>query len=524
MADESKLRSIELFAGCGGMSLGFHSENYELVFANELSPMAAETFAFNLLNEDLREKGQKQEKSENVLWLSSQYKDTSILNRLNEQPLIAKKGENSDLNESTDLNHKLIVGNIIELNAFLHQHRTLIPKNIDVVSGGPPCQSFSMSGLRKKDDPKNQLPFAFAEFVELVQPKFVVLENVTGILRPFTAEDGQKYHAWIEISRYFVEKGYVPICLHINAKYVGVPQSRPRFLMIGIREDIAVKIQRYLSNTERATDKQMINDAIYFFHHSSTLPMLYDIHHQQDQYLFDRGVLSHFQNHKTKTVKDALDDLINQKSDLSYQQYLDSIFKKYAKPQQNLIANQETSNCGEQTMMRFKLYQIINKYENKDRSLIKLFLNDEEVNLTDTLLASLLKEEFLVQSKLSKFSNVEELKAYLTKLKTKKRSQVALNPNQPSPTIQSNADDLIHYEALRPITVREMARIQSFPDGFIFKSKRTTGGDRRKFEVPQQTQVGNAVPPLLAKQIAKMIADLNHLSLDQNQKERECLL
>ena len=65
MADESKLRSIELFAGCGGMSLGFHSENYELVFANELSPMAAETFAFNLLNEDLREKGQKQEKSEN---------------------------------------------------------------------------------------------------------------------------------------------------------------------------------------------------------------------------------------------------------------------------------------------------------------------------------------------------------------------------------------------------------------------------------------------------------------------------
>lgn len=518
MADESKskLRSIELFAGCGGMSLGFHSENYELVFANELSPMAAETFAFNLLNEDLRSKGQKQEKAEKVLWLSSRYEATAILNRLNEQPLIAIAGENSDLNESTDLNQKLIVGNIIELNAFLNQYPKLIPKNIDVVSGGPPCQSFSMSGLRKKDDPKNQLPFAFAEFVDLVKPKFVVLENVTGILRPFTAEDGQKYHAWIEISRYFVEKGYVPICLHINAKYVGVPQSRPRFLMIGIREEIANKIQKHLSNTDRVTDKQMINDAIYFFHHTSTLPMLYDIHHQKDQYLFDRGVLSHFQNHKIKTVKDALDDLINQKSDLSnlsYQQYLDSIFKKYAKPKQNLIANQDTSNCGEQTMMRFKLYQIMNKYENKDRSLIKSFLNNEEVNLTDHLLASLLKEEFLVQSKLSKFNDIDELKAYLTKLKTKKRSQVALNPNQPSPTIQSNADDLIHYEALRPITVREMARIQSFPDGFVFKSKRTTGGDRRKFEVPQQTQVGNAVPPLLAKQIAKMIADLNHLSL-----------
>ncbi len=154
----------------------------------------------------------------------------------------------------------------------------------------------------------------------------------------------------------------------------------------------------------------------------------------------------------------------------------------------------------------------MNQYTNKDRLMLKSFLNDEDHDLPEELLNQLLKEEFLYQGKVIKFSKNDELIDYLKKLKTKKRSQIALNPEQPSPTIQSNADDLIHYQALRPITVREMARLQSFPDWFVFKSKRTTGGDRRKFEVPQQTQVGNAVPPLLAKQIAKMITRLKEIS------------
>ena len=66
-------------------------------------------------------------------------------------------------------------------------------------------------------------------------------------------------------------------------------------------------------------------------------------------------------------------------------------------------------------------------------------------------------------------------------------------------------DDFIHYNDSRPLTVREMARIQSFDDDFIFQGKRTTGGHRRKMEVPQFTLVGNAVPPLMAKAIAKQI-------------------
>ena len=58
------------------------------------------------------------------------------------------------------------------------------------------------------------------------------------------------------------------------------------------------------------------------------------------------------------------------------------------------------------------------------------------------------------------------------------------------------------------MTVRELARFQSFPDWFEFRSKETTGGRRRKFEVPQYTQVGNAVPPLMAQAIGELLVKL----------------
>lgn len=66
-------------------------------------------------------------------------------------------------------------------------------------------------------------------------------------------------------------------------------------------------------------------------------------------------------------------------------------------------------------------------------------------------------------------------------------------------------DDLIHYREPRTLTVRENARLQSFPDSFVFKGKYTTGGDRRKREVPRFTQVANAVPPLVAEAIGQAL-------------------
>ena len=76
-----------------------------------------------------------------------------------------------------------------------------------------------------------------------------------------------------------------------------------------------------------------------------------------------------------------------------------------------------------------------------------------------------------------------------------------LDKNSQAPTITSIPDELVHYCEPRILTVREYARIQSFPDWYEFKGKYTSGGARRKKEVPRYTQVGNAVPPLFAEQI-----------------------
>lgn len=82
-----------------------------------------------------------------------------------------------------------------------------------------------------------------------------------------------------------------------------------------------------------------------------------------------------------------------------------------------------------------------------------------------------------------------------------RRGVTVLDPNSQAPTITSIPDELVHYCEPRILTVREHARIQSFPDWYEFKGKYTSGGARRKKEVPRYTQVGNAVPPLFAEQI-----------------------
>lgn len=94
-------------------------------------------------------------------------------------------------------------------------------------------------------------------------------------------------------------------------------------------------------------------------------------------------------------------------------------------------------------------------------------------------------------------------------LESKKRNYTVLNPKGQSPTVVTMPDDFIHYAAHRAMTVREMARLQSFDDSFVFQGKRQTGGTKRKSEIPQYTLVGNAVPPLMARAIANTI--LKHI-------------
>lgn len=92
-------------------------------------------------------------------------------------------------------------------------------------------------------------------------------------------------------------------------------------------------------------------------------------------------------------------------------------------------------------------------------------------------------------------------------LSSNKRNYSVLDPLGQSPTVCTMPDDFIHYSACRPLSVREMARLQSFDDNFVFQGKRQTGGNNRQKEVPQYTLVGNAVPPLMARAIANTILE-----------------
>ena len=99
----------------------------------------------------------------------------------------------------------------------------------------------------------------------------------------------------------------------------------------------------------------------------------------------------------------------------------------------------------------------------------------------------------------------EELKK--ANLESQKRNYTVLDPKGQSPTVVTMPDDFIHYSQYRAMTVREMARLQSFDDTFVFQGKRQTGGDKRKSEIPQYTLVGNAVPPLMARAIGNTILE-----------------
>jgi DNA (cytosine-5)-methyltransferase 1 len=88
--------------------------------------------------------------------------------------------------------------------------------------------------------------------------------------------------------------------------------------------------------------------------------------------------------------------------------------------------------------------------------------------------------------------------------------QIPMDGSTPAPTLTTLPDDIIHYDRPRILSVRECARLQSFPDWFVFRGKYTTGGLRRRTECPRYTQVGNAVPPLLAESLGAAL--ITHLS------------
>lgn len=318
---------------------------------------------------------------------------------------------------------------------------------VDVVCGGPPCQGFSLAGKRKQDDPRNMLFKSYIQTIKNVKPYYFVMENVEGILSmkfdEFEGIDGKIYKNKTVpdiLKSEFYGIGYKVDYMVLQANDFGVPQNRRRVFFLGHK----IKV---------------INDEKYT--HLVTPP--------------------NFPLRNTDNdvcVKDAIDDLAFLESGHSKKRYPRR--KKYSEYQLKSISGRTPSADG----VTIKADVLHNHQASRHSSdIIKRF-------------SLLVPGENLIQLK-------ERLgKEQWEEHKTNKNRCQRIRSNEPSPTILTLPDDLVHYSKNRIMTVREFARIQSFDDSFVFLGKRTTGGDRRKVELPQYTQVGNAVPPLLAKAVA----------------------
>jgi DNA (cytosine-5)-methyltransferase 1 len=518
------LNFIELFAGCGGLSLGLKSTGLNLLMANELSPMAAETYAYNFFDEDLNFTEQNSGSTKRTLWISSAFPASEAINRLRENPFNYPKlgSGHSDLTKNVDLNGKLLIGDISELNKWLRANPKLIKKlsisfgkgEVDLISGGPPCQSFSMAGLRQKDSAKNSLPWEFVTFAKQINPKLILLENVTGILRPFKSEDGKKYFAWFEIARAFAQIGYAPICLHVNAKLVGVPQNRPRFILIGLRSDLCKKVQLNLTVEEQ----KIFDISLNFLNkeqsgiqvHLEDLSFWDTMNAQHTSFFKDSFLSPLIADSNYVSVKESIDDLrLDSIQDSKFNQKLKSVFKKVIKAKP--LSNHEFRTNSPKVKRRFQIYQVLNELSSHSKLEIEGLLKGRTENISEETWLEIKGFEFNVSGKKSKCFRIKsELIEFILEHKTKKRTQKALIADKPAPATLSIPDDTCHYHPseLRTLTVREMARIQSFPDFFEFRSKITTGGKMRSYEVPQYTQVGNAVPPLLGRALGLVVKNL----------------
>ena len=117
----------------------------------------------------------------------------------------------------------------------------LADRKLDVVVGGPPCQGFSLAGRRDSQDIRNRLPWQFLSSWERTRPRAVVIENVVGMGRRFSSEEKSSFEQ-LQVALTDTGSGYLVQGMLVNAVDFGAPQHRPRLLIVGLRNDVALKL------------------------------------------------------------------------------------------------------------------------------------------------------------------------------------------------------------------------------------------------------------------------------------------
>lgn len=427
-------RFIDVFAGCGGLSLGLLDAGWTGLFAVEKSPLAFATLKHNLV--DKKGNPKQAQLFEWPEWLPVSSMTCSTLLDGHRENLVALRGQ------------------------------------VDLVVGGPPCQGFSTAGRRDPADPRNQLTEQYLTLVGLVQPRFLVIENVSGFDIPFGKADetfdgniqlSEKSYASYVKTR-LEEMGYHVSGGLVDCSWFGVPQARYRYLMIcERRETNNVSGTNYILELLRSRQT---------FLRARNLPV-------------ENGV----------TVRDALSDL--------------------EVTTRELVASNDSDVPGFKEAMYVEP-PVLSSYQALMRN------GDGQLVPNSRRLAR------HKPTTIEKFKRIQEncrpgkclSKAERALIGTSKHSITVLHPDTLAPTVTTLPDDILHYSEPRILTVRENARLQSFPDWFEFQGKYTTGGKQRKKECPRYTQVGNAVPPLLAAAIGEMLGEVLN-GAEQNQGSTE---
>lgn len=401
---------IDLFAGCGGLSLGLSQSGWKGIFAIEKSPFAFATLKYNLIDN---------------------------LNHFEWQDWLETKEH--DINEILKTKHK-------ELKSLRGK--------VDLVAGGPPCQGFSTAGSRNEDDHRNELIHSYIQFIRFVQPKIIFFENVKGFTQRFekNRSKGIKYSEFVQKALRRSGKDFVGYEVYgqiVDFSEFGVPQKRSRFILVGIRKDI-------FENSDKSP--------------SSFFELLKN---NRVSFLMNKGI------GLSVNLTDAISDLLKQNGKIDCPDskgFHSSIYGRAKSSYQKLMRLKTSQNT------------VPDSHRFANHSL-------DTVNLFQTLLSDVPKGKKIEGKEREKFN-------------LKKRSIIVLNPDKPAPTLTSHPDDYVHYCEPRILSVREYARIQTFPDWFEFKEKYTTGGKLRISEVPRYTQVGNAIPPLFAEQVGKALTQI----------------
>ena len=395
---------IDLFAGCGGLSLGLHNAGWNGLFAIEKSLDAFKTLKHNLID--------KKQHFNWPEWLPEMNLEINVVIEKYNKELQSLKGK------------------------------------VDMVAGGPPCQGFSMAGRRKENDLRNDLVKSYISFIGLVEPKIIFFENVKGFTLGFEKNKikGKAYSKFVleELGKDYYVKGQL-----VNFGEYGIPQKRTRFILVGVRKDI-----------ENAS--QEIADSFF------------------TKIMTNRETFLSTKNLTVNTnLQDAISDLLKgngTKESPDTKSYEAGLYSK-AKSS----------------------YQVLLRGEVKDKIADSHRFAKHRVDITAKF-----KDILASSSQKNKDVNKEMRDKY----NIKKHTVIPLDKDAKSPTITTLPDDYIHYSEPRILTVREYARIQSFPDWYEFQGKYTTGGKLRTKEVPRYTQIGNAIPPLFGEQSGLVLKEL----------------